>query len=267
MYFFAIMAIIAGTSVGIFDAVDKPKGQVEIQHGAVHPYSSAVGMTGHYIASNTTARIGESVEIKPLSEFKFRNQVHQAYDYSCGSAALATLLRFYVNLDIEERQVMEGMWSYGEQKKIVARRGFSLLDMKRFTTALGLRSAGYKAELADLLALKQPAVVPIEYAGFKHFVVLREIRDGHVYVADPSMGNLSFTVEQFEEHWDGKVLFVVYPKNNEKNINFLALSDEDLRVFDYDQIRHIIFAQLPQFHQDRSRDIEIMGGGRLFYKH
>src|SRR3546814_3069972 len=72
------------------------------------------------------------------------------------------------------------MLRYGETQKIIERRGFSLLDMKRYTAQLGYRSAGFKAEFSDLTTLEHPGIVPIKYAGFDHFVVLKSIHTGHV---------------------------------------------------------------------------------------
>ena len=88
--------------------------------------------------------------VEPLVEQKFRNIVRQAYDYSCGSAALTTVLNFYVGRSLTERQVMEGLLHYGESERIVERRAFSMLDMKRLVTALGYPSGGFKAEIEDL---------------------------------------------------------------------------------------------------------------------
>ena len=48
--------------------------------------------------------------------------------------------------------------------------------MKRFVAALGLESGGYRGEFEDLVKQGQPAIVPISYAGFKHFVVLKLIK-------------------------------------------------------------------------------------------
>ncbi|MEG6939493.1 peptidase C39, partial [Pseudomonas aeruginosa] len=80
----------------------------------------------------------------------------QAYYYSCGSAALTTLLDYYLWRNLEERQVMEGLLRDGEADKIVQRRGFSLLDMKRYAVALGYKSGGFRAEFSDLYALEHP---------------------------------------------------------------------------------------------------------------
>ena len=88
--------------------------------------------------------------VEPLVEQKFRNIVRQAYDYSCGSAALTTVLNFYVGRSLTERQVMEGLLHYGESERIVERRAFSMLDMKRLVTALGYPSGGFKADRETL---------------------------------------------------------------------------------------------------------------------
>lgn len=173
------------------------------------------------------------VNVEPLVVQKFRNVVRQQYDYSCGSAALTTLLDFYLGRNFQERQVMEGLLRFGETERIVQRRGFSLLDMKRLVTALGHPSGGFKAEAKDLIALDHPAIAPIEYAGFKHFVVIRSVHEGRVYVADPALGNLSFTLERFLDIWDNNVLFIVFP-NGHKPANGLELREEDMRfVSDY----------------------------------
>lgn len=173
------------------------------------------------------------VNVEPFAVQKFRNVVRQQYDYSCGSAALTTLLDFYLGRNFQERQVMEGLLRFGETERIIQRRGFSLLDMKRLVTALGHPSGGFRAQEKDLIALDHPAIAPIEYAGFKHFVVIRAVHEGRVYVADPALGNLSFTLHRFMEIWDDNVLFIVFP-NGHKPTNGLELRDEDLRfVSDY----------------------------------
>lgn len=190
---------------------------------------------------DTTIRhaVGESyqydtvVNVEPLVVQKNRNVVRQQYDYSCGSAALTTVLDFYLGRNFQERQVMEGLLRFGETERIVERRGFSLLDMKRLVTALGHPSGGFKAQEKDLYNLDHPAIAPIEYAGFKHFVVIRAVHKGRVYIADPALGNITFTMSRFLEVWDNNVLFIVFP-NGHKPQNALELREEDMRfVSDY----------------------------------
>jgi predicted double-glycine peptidase len=190
------------------------------------------------------ARVGggtvpEDVQIEPYSEFKFRNIVRQAYDYSCGSAALVTVMNNYLGLPVNEQQAMEGMLAHGEREKIIARRGFSLLDMKRYVMTLGADAQGFRADMNDLAQLKQPGIVPIEYAGFKHFVVFRGLRDGKVFLADPSAGHIVFSSEEFAKLWDRNTLFLLYPpKDKPQTLARLALTDHELGVIDSDLVRN-----------------------------
>jgi predicted double-glycine peptidase len=180
----------------------------------------------------------QAVAIKPYSEFKFENIVHQAYDYSCGSAALVTVINNYLGIKVTEQQAMEGMLAHGERDKIIERRGFSLLDMKRYVATLGAKGAGFRGEMKDLAELKQPAIVPIDYAGFKHFVVFRGIRDGRVFIADPSMGHIVFPLEQFAKLWDRGTLFLLsLPETAGQPLTNLALTDRELGVVDSDSVR------------------------------
>lgn len=183
------------------------------------------------------APVVQSVAVEPYSELKYRHIVRQAYDYSCGSAALVTILKYHLGLGVNEQQAMEGMLERGEKEKIIERRGFSLLDMKRYVASLGVDSAGFRAEVKDLMTLDHPAIVPIDYAGFKHFVVFRGIRDGLVYIADPSMGNFVFSVNDFSKHWDRNTLFIIYPSKSTPPAAQLALSDKELGVFDMDRVK------------------------------
>ena len=197
----------------------------------------------------------EPVQIKPALEDQFRGIVRQAYDYSCGSAALTTLLNGYVGTQLNEQQTMSGLLRYGEYDRIIERRSFSLLDMKRFVAALGLESGGYRGEFEDLVKQGQPAIVPISYAGFKHFVVYKAYKNGRVYVADPALGNISFDEERFKEVWENNTLFLinVAPQNRQ---TMLALQEKDLRHVEDATVNRYAFVdiQYPQFAMEKIAD-------------
>ncbi|MEN8352433.1 MULTISPECIES: C39 family peptidase [Acinetobacter] len=197
----------------------------------------------------------EPVQIKPALEDQFRGIVRQAYDYSCGSAALTTLLNGYVGTQLNEQQTMSGLLRYGEYDRIIERRSFSLLDMKRFVAALGMESGGYRGEFSDLVKQGQPAIVPISYAGFKHFVVYKAYKNGRVYVADPALGNISFDEERFKEVWENNTLFLinVAPQNRQ---TMLALQEKDLRHVEDATVNRYAFVdiQYPQFAMEKIAD-------------
>ncbi len=251
-----MIEILLGSLLGVFgftQAVDtkpQPEGAVNISQ----PLTTS---------SSTVNR--ERVQLEPMSELQFRNVVRQAYDYSCGSAALTTMLDYYLGRNLEERQVMEGLLRFGEAEKIVQRRGFSLLDMKRFVGALGYKSGGFKAEFKDLDDLEHPAIVPVHYAGFKHFVVVRDVYNDHVFIADPSLGNISFTRARFEEVWDQNILFVIYPSGQEPQ-NALALSDRDLRIIDDRTVSLLAFREFPQITKfSENQATELGSNGNIQY--
>ncbi len=196
------------------------------------------------------------VQTKPAIEQQFRGIVKQAYDYSCGSAALTTLLNGYIGEKLNERQTMDGLMRYGEYDRIVERRSFSLLDMKRFVTALGYSSGGYKGKFSDLVALDKPAIVPIAYAGFKHFVVFKTYKDGRVFVADPALGNLSFSADHFQEIWDNNTLFIIEPPQGRELPGLLTLQESDMRIVEDSVIDRFAFVDVryPTLMMEKNAD-------------
>ena len=208
----------------------------------------------------------EPVQMYPNQYFKYKHIVHQAFDYSCGSAALTTILEFHLGLNVTEKDAMEGMLEHGEKDKIIARRGFSLLDMKRYVATLGSDSGGFHADMSDLEKLDQPAIVPIDYAGFKHFVVVKGIRNGKVFIADPSAGNIAFSVEEFAGLWDKGTLFVIYPSKTRPIVqSSLALTDQDLGVIAPDLVREDIVLS-PADNRDALQRAVQSGLGNLQFK-
>jgi predicted double-glycine peptidase len=217
-----ILAVVVGGSgvLAKHEAQDRPLDRFDL------PTTMSVAATGV-----------PNVTMEPFSELKYKNIVHQAYDYSCGSAALVTILKYHLGLDVSEQQSMEGMMAFGEKDKIIERRGFSLLDMKRYLASIAVDSAGFRAEMSDLATLDQPGIVPIDYAGFKHFVVLRGVRGGLVFLADPSAGNITFSTTEFAQLWDRNTLFVIYPQKDHAPAARLKLNDDELAVADMDRVR------------------------------
>ncbi|MGA2782936.1 MAG: C39 family peptidase [Smithella sp.] len=182
---------------------------------------------------------------KSRTEFADAHIVKQQFDYSCGSAALATLLNYYLGEQLTERQVIEGLVEYGDKKQIERLRAFSLLDMKRFVEKLGYKGAGYKADIADLRTLGKPCIVPIEVYGYQHFCVFRGIVKDHVFLADPYMGDVSFPVEKFLKMWQRNVAFIVTDHDIVHSV--LMLKEEDLRFIDLDATSYALNNFSPPF--------------------
>lgn len=149
-----------------------------------------------------------SVPVKSLKELKYRGVVRQQYDFSCGSAAVATLLTHHYAQPISEKDVFLAMYTRGNRAAI-QREGFSLLDMKQYLDGRGYQADGIYASLDDLARVGIPAIVLVEIRGYKHFVVVKGVQDGEVMVGDPAMGLKHYRRSEFEKLWTNGILFVV----------------------------------------------------------
>jgi predicted double-glycine peptidase len=73
---------------------------------------------------STAAGIGDfAVPVQSMEDRRFATVIRQRYDFSCGSAALATLLRYHYAGREDEAQVFRGMWAEGDRDQI-RRLGF-----------------------------------------------------------------------------------------------------------------------------------------------
>ncbi len=193
--------------------------------------------------------------VTSLSEIKDRNLVKQDYDYSCGSAALSTILNYYLGENFTERQVIQGLMEYGNKEKITERRAFSLLDMKKFVDKIGYKGAGYKADINDLLELDHPCIIPIEFFGYRHFTVFKGVYDRHIFLADPFRGNTSYTLSEFKNMWYENVIFIASPVNTE-GLTALKLTEDDLRYIHEDSIEELLNDYGPIIRTPDERDFE-----------
>ena len=55
------------------------------------------------------------VSVVSYRDIPFRTVVRQRYDFSCGSAALATLLRYHYDREVGEEQIFRAMYAAGDQ--------------------------------------------------------------------------------------------------------------------------------------------------------
>jgi uncharacterized protein len=148
-----------------------------------------------------------TMNIESFQEKKYKATLAQQYDFSCGSAALATLLTYNYNIPVSEQDVFKDMFDKGD-KQVIAESGFSLLDLKNYLTRRGLESNGYRAPLEKLEGVRLPAIVLVNVRGYSHFVILEGIRDGWVLLSDPANGMRSESVGEFESQWTG-IFFLI----------------------------------------------------------
>ena len=141
----------------------------------------------------------------------FANIVRQHTDFSCGAAALATILKYAYGMDITEPEMIRGLFRVSDPQT-ARQRGFSLLDMKSYLETIGMQGAGYQVSFAALLKVRVPVIVLLNMRGYEHFVVVRHATPDAVFVADPALGNRGMPSDLFQQDWQYGVIFAVIGK-------------------------------------------------------
>jgi uncharacterized protein len=159
-----------------------------------------------------------ALPLTSLRQSRLNGTLLQQYDFSCGSAAVATLLTYQYGLSVSEEAVFEQMFRLGDAQKI-RQEGFSLLDMKRFLKTRGFDADGFQQPLEKLAESRVPAIVLVNERGYHHFVVVKGLRHDRVLLGDPASGTRTMARRDFDAIWQSKLLFVVHNRMNQARFN------------------------------------------------
>ncbi len=147
------------------------------------------------------------IPVTSWKDLPFKTVKRQALDYSCGSAAVSTLLTHIYDNRTSEGSVFKAMFKAGNQKKI-RKEGFSLLDMSNYLNKKGFNAVGYKVSLKAIEKTEAPFIALINNDGYNHFVVVKSIKGPYVLVGDPSKGNIIYKRTKFKKIWNGIALLI-----------------------------------------------------------
>lgn len=148
-----------------------------------------------------------TVRVQSMHERRFSRVIHQQYDFSCGSAAVATLLTYSYDQPTSERDTFKLMYEKGDRSAIT-KVGFSLLDMQAYFAARGYHSDGYKLTIDQVRKIAVPGITLIKPNGYNHFVIIRGISDRDVLLGDPAQGLRRMRIDDFQRIWSGVVFYV-----------------------------------------------------------
>jgi uncharacterized protein len=182
--------------------------------------ASAALFTAH--AGPVEIRAGEarlSSSVASVRDLRDAGVVKQRYDYSCGAAALATLLTYGLADPVDEEALLTDLLQIisGEDQAVMKRQGLSLLDLQHLAEHRGHKAQGFRVATAQLASLRRPVIVFVEARGYRHFTVLKGVRGDRAFLADPSLGNVRMPLYRFIDMWadaSGRgVVFAVEPKD------------------------------------------------------
>jgi predicted double-glycine peptidase len=144
-------------------------------------------------------------------ERKRFNVVMQNRDYSCGAAALATVLVHFWGEDVTEEQVLKALLSVLTINDVRDRveNGLTLTDLRRVAVKMGYEAAIGSMQFEKLPESKIPLIVGITVKEYNHFVVYRGFDGYYVYLADPIRGNIRISANDFLAQWQRGLVLAV----------------------------------------------------------
>lgn len=178
-----------------------------------------------------TGGVTMSTPVTSAQEIKWENVIRQGLDISCGPAALATIINYYLGENVTEMDIISHILKTSDMDKIKTiqkRQAFSLLDLKRYASDRGYQAAGYRVSAQDLMSFNKPVIIPIETVGYNHFVVFKGIKGDRAYIADPAFGNFTMRYPHFLYAWKQRVALVVESKRKIDTMQAHGLSIDDL---------------------------------------
>jgi predicted double-glycine peptidase len=212
-------------------------------------------ITHIFCFANITIHQKEFIVNKPIKswiEFKNENLTRQNYDYSCGSASLSTILKYYYDLNISEKDILDTILKskgYDITKKEKLEDGdtsLSFLDLANFSKNKGFKTFGLALDFTSLQKLKAPVILFVKIRKSEHFTILKYVDKNYVYLADPSFGNIKVKISKFKEmfyqrddlKYPGKILAIVPISNKQKeNIKQSFMSVQKSSDFIYKNIK------------------------------
>ena len=135
----------------------------------------------------------ETVPVTSWTEIRDQGIIKQRFDYSCGSAAVATVLHHFYRLEVDEATIID---------KIGLKDEFSFADLARVMEEYALKAVAVALDFAHLQQMTMPAIVYLDFHGEGHFSVLRGISSSSVWLGDPAWGNIHMSPARFRGMWE-----------------------------------------------------------------
>lgn len=137
------------------------------------------------------------------SEIEKTDVILQSKDYTCGPAALSIVLQ---KLGIQ-----------ATEDELAALAGTTMQGLVEAAKAKGVNAVGMKLGINEL---KENMIVHLMKDGKGHYAVVKEITANTIKLADPGLGNIELSLEEFREIYTGNALVINQTTNqNTSNTN------------------------------------------------
>jgi predicted double-glycine peptidase len=146
-----------------------------------------------------------------LMELRTAGMSRQMHEFTCGAAAIATVMTA-LGVEATESEVLSVILADTSRYRVNASGALEIPPLSAADLEAVARSRGFKAvtvkaltgpEALSALERLRPALCRVQlYKEFLHFVVIRGVEDGWVYVSDPAYGHIRVPLSQFGRVWE-----------------------------------------------------------------
>jgi len=131
--------------------------------------------------------------------------IHQSSEYTCGPAALATLLSFYLDEPATEVEIAKISGTFKEGTT-------TLLGLRNAARLKGHDAIGYQMTLPQLLDQLDSSTIPVlvhfQQPELHYVLVTGHLGDDYLIVSDPAVGDVVMQQADFLRRWSNKALVV-----------------------------------------------------------
>ena len=158
-----------------------------------------------FLGSCLTAHATAEADFRSWRALRDQGVVKQSLDYSCGAAALATLLNRYLGAQVTERELLELLADPPQGLKLPQgwrENGVSFATLSGLALHYEALAVGVELSAADLAQLRVPAIAYLPNSDPPHFTVITGIDPrGSIELADPGWGNRRLRWARFNRLW------------------------------------------------------------------
>ena len=159
-------------------------------------------------------------EPQSLIEVRNKNMVRQTHEFTCGAAALATVMT-ELGTPTSELEVLTPILEDSPSLRLEDKSDSEEVEISAANLEKIARKAGFKAitlkineDTFAVVALDRlsPAICRIKlFDEYLHFVVIEGIEDGWLLMSDPAYGRIRLPVSQFGKVWEegDRVMLVI----------------------------------------------------------
>ncbi|MDZ4172269.1 MAG: hypothetical protein CVV28_11100 [Methanobacteriales archaeon HGW-Methanobacteriales-1] len=186
-----------------------------------------------YSDSNSTTFSGNNVSdnwMEDISQIDSTGIVMASSVFTCGPASLVTILKkLGVNTTEEEIVNLAG----------TDLTGTTMYGMLQAAQSKGLIAKGLKLNVNEL---RTDNLVLLAIGDQGHYIIVKNVTNTTVYLADTSMGNMEMSLEKFNSLYSGNALVITNNVNNPQLNNTNAMTTSEMKIAKGQFIPLLIYA-------------------------